>query len=53
MANINLPNGNAYGKITVTPVNWETGGDELMKADWKMRYLFYSNSSSIGMLQVS
>ena len=34
MAKINLPNENAYGKLTVTPVNWETGDD-----NWKVNFI--------------
>ena len=41
MAKIKLPNGGAYGKLTVTPLNWDTGGNELMEADWKIRYTYY------------
>ena len=44
MAKIKLPNGGAYGKITVTPVNWDTGGSALLKINWAIVYRFYKPS---------
>jgi hypothetical protein len=44
MAKIELPNNCYRGKISVVPIDWKSGGKELLKKNWRIIYWFFDQS---------